>query len=87
MYRSFSKVIVNRLKICIDKFVSHNQIGVIPGRSIHENIVVSHEMLHTMNHIKVLIQGEHIFPYLFVLCMDKLSHIINEEVIKRIGTI
>jgi hypothetical protein len=148
LYKILSKVIVNRLKGCIADIVSPYQTGFIPGRSIHENIVVAQEMIHSMNRangrmgyfaIKVdlakaydklswnfihmtlrevgipveminvimysvrtvntnvrwndtrseyfapkkgLRQGDPISPYLFVICMDKLSHLICEAVEK-----
>jgi hypothetical protein len=51
-YKIVSKVIVGRLKACIPLLVSPFQTGFVPGRNIHENIVVAKEMIHTMNRIK-----------------------------------
>ncbi|MCI01519.1 hypothetical protein A2U01_0022546 [Trifolium medium] len=48
-YKIVSKVIVERLKVCIPMLISPYQIGFVPGRSIHENIVVAKEIIHTMN--------------------------------------
>jgi len=146
IYKVVSKVVVERLKEYIPCLVSPFQTGFVPGRSIHENIVVAQELVHSMNKmtgkkgyfvikvdlakaydmiswdfisrilseinfpealINVIIhsvtnvesnvkwngaredyfrpqrgirQGEPISPYLFVLCMDKLSHMILHEV-------
>ncbi|MCH80961.1 hypothetical protein A2U01_0001739, partial [Trifolium medium] len=146
IYKLVSKVIVERLKECIPKLVSPFQTGFVPGRIIHENIIVAKEMVHSMHKMKgrkgafaikvdlskaydklswefiwrVLCeinlpsnlvniimhsvtsvetnvkwngarseyfrpqrgirQGDPISPYLFVLCMDKLSHLILHEV-------
>jgi ribonuclease HI len=145
-YKIVTKVIVERLKNCISKLISPFQTGFVPGRNIHENIIVAKEMAHTMHRMKgkkgafaikvdlakaydklswefiwrvlieikfpeVLInvimhavtsvmtnvkwngarsnyfkpqrgirQGDPISPYLFVLCMDKLSHLILHSV-------
>jgi hypothetical protein len=143
LYKVVSKVLTNRIKDTINKVVSPHQSGFIPGRSIHENIVVVQEMAHSMRKmngkvgyfaVKVdltkaydrlswkfiydtllevgypmewinvvmtsvtsvrtnvkwngdraeyfhpqrgIRQGDPISPYLFVICMDKLSHLIT----------
>lgn len=40
VYKSISKIIVNRMKTCTNKVVTPNQTGFIPNINIHENIVV-----------------------------------------------
>lgn len=146
MYKVLTKIVVNRLKPLLPHIISPNQTGFIPTRSIHENIVVAQEMMHSMRKIRgrngffvikvdlmkaydrlqwpfihsVFVevglpdcminiimhcvesvrtnvmwngsraeffcpnrgirQGDPISPYLFVLCMDKLSHLIADAV-------
>jgi hypothetical protein len=146
IYKIVSRVIVERLKECIPNLISPFQTGFVPGRNIHENIVVAKEMVHSMNKMKGrkgyfaikvdlskaydklswefiwrtlseiklpeclvnlimhavtsvettvkwngaraeyfrpqrgIRQGDPISPYLFVLCMDKLSHLIMHAV-------
>lgn len=141
-----TKVVVNRLKDLMDTLISPYQTGFIPGRHIHENIVVAQELVHSMRKMRgrkgglaikvdlaksydrlkwsfihlVLLeakipeklvsiimtcitsvqtnvmwngnrspffnpqrgirQGDPLSPYIFVLCMDKLSHLISHEV-------
>ncbi|GAU31728.1 hypothetical protein TSUD_215290 [Trifolium subterraneum] len=145
-YKVLTKVIVNRLKPLIPNIISPYQTGFIPTRSIHENIVVAQEMVHSMSKMrgrngyvavkvdlakaydrirwsfisavleevnipaglrtiimhcitsvktnvmwhgnrsiffqpgKGIRQGDPMSPYIFVLCMDKLSHLIAEAV-------
>lgn len=43
---------VNRLKSCIDAIIGHYQTGLIPSRSIPENILVAREFFHSMNRMK-----------------------------------
>jgi hypothetical protein len=146
LYKIVSKVLTNRIKDTITKVVSPHQTGFIPGRSIHENIIVAQEMAHSMCKMKGKVgffaikvdlskaydrlnwsfiyhtlmevgypmewidvvmtsvtsvrtnvkwngeraeyfhpqrgirQGDPISPYLFVICMDKLSHLITQAV-------
>jgi hypothetical protein len=146
IYKIVSKIIVERLKVCLPSIISPYQTGFVPGRNIHENIIVAKEMAHTMHRMKgkkgafaikvdlakaydkiswefiwrILVeiklpndliniimhsvssvmtnvkwngtrdeyfrpqrgirQGDPISPYLFVLCMDKLSHLIMHAV-------
>jgi hypothetical protein len=52
IYKVVSKVIVERLKVCIPLIISPFQTGFVPGRNIHENIVVAQEMIHSMLKMK-----------------------------------
>jgi hypothetical protein len=48
-YKIVSKVIVERMKDCMASIISPYQTGFVPGRNIHENIVIAKEMAHTMH--------------------------------------
>jgi hypothetical protein len=52
IYKVVSKVMLERLKEYIPMIVSPYQAGFVPGRSIHENIVVAQEMIHSMHNMK-----------------------------------
>lgn len=146
MYKILTKIVVNRLKPLLLDIISLNQTGFIPSRSIHENIIIAQEIIHSMRKMRgrngfffvkvdlmkaydrlewafihsVLIdiglpvcmidfimhcvssvrtnvmwngsrveffcpmrgirQGDPISPHLFVLCIDKLSHLIANAV-------
>ena len=47
-----SKILVNRLRPLLSKIVSPVQSAFIPGRSIHENILLTHEIMHKFRKIK-----------------------------------
>jgi len=37
---------VNRLRLSLDKLISPFQSAFVPGRSIHDNILLTHEILY-----------------------------------------
>lgn len=49
IYNCLSKLVVNRLKVCINEVVGPFQTGFIKGTSIHENIIRAQELIHNMN--------------------------------------
>lgn len=50
VYKLISKVLTNRLKKVLHKVISPNQSEFIKGRQISDNILVVHELLHSMQH-------------------------------------
>lgn len=51
-YKFFSKIITNRLQPFITDIISKQQSAFIPGRQIHDNIIVAHEVFHYLKHKK-----------------------------------
>ncbi|XP_026459958.1 uncharacterized protein LOC113360696 [Papaver somniferum] len=45
-----SKIIADRIKSYLKHLISPYQAAFVPGRDIHYNIIVAHEMIHTMKH-------------------------------------
>lgn len=47
LYRFISRIIRNRLKGIMGKLISQNQSAFIPGRSISDNILLCHDLMHS----------------------------------------
>lgn len=52
IYKVITKIIVNRLKNVMGEVISPFQIGFVPGRNIHENIIIAQEMLRSMRKMR-----------------------------------
>lgn len=48
IYETVTKVIVNRLKLFLPKWILPNQASFVPGGSITDNIVIAPEIVHSM---------------------------------------
>lgn len=51
LYEGLSKLLVNRLKPLMDCLVSPYQTSFVLKRSIHDNIIIAKEIVHTMSRL------------------------------------
>ncbi|XP_026399135.1 uncharacterized protein LOC113294986 [Papaver somniferum] len=49
-YKIVSKILDNRIKPLLKRLTSPYQDAFVPGRDIHDNIIISHDMIHSMKH-------------------------------------
>ncbi|KAG7543468.1 Reverse transcriptase domain [Arabidopsis thaliana x Arabidopsis arenosa] len=47
-YKIISKVMIMRLKKCFGSVISDSQAAFVPGRSITDNVLIAHELLHSL---------------------------------------
>ncbi|XP_026435794.1 uncharacterized protein LOC113333583 [Papaver somniferum] len=50
IYKIISKILANRIKPYLKKIISPFQSAFVLGRAIQDNIIIAHEMIHTMKH-------------------------------------
>ncbi|KAL1207285.1 putative mitochondrial protein [Cardamine amara subsp. amara] len=49
-YKIISKILMTRLKYILSEIISPEQTCFVPGRQITDNVMVAHELLHSLNH-------------------------------------
>lgn len=49
IYKIITKIIASRLRSHLEGIISPNQVAFIPNRSIHDNIIVNHEIMYYLN--------------------------------------
>lgn len=52
IYKIISKILVNRLRPLLDHLISPFQSAFVPGRSIHDNILLTHESMYKFKNLK-----------------------------------
>jgi hypothetical protein len=82
VYKIISKVIANRLKPLLPILISKEQSGFVEGRKIMDNIILAHEIIHTLKSRK---KSGMIIQLDFAKAYDKLSWNYMEKALEAFG--
>ncbi|PNX98658.1 ribonuclease H, partial [Trifolium pratense] len=58
LYKIVSKMLANRLKLCLDKCISEEQSAFVEGRSITDNALIAMEVIHALKRKTKGMKGE-----------------------------
>lgn len=83
-YKVISKILAERLKPCLHKIISENQSASIPGRCISDNILIAHELLHSL-HTKKLVEPSMALKLDITKAFDHVEWNYLEEIMARMG--
>jgi len=53
IYKTIFKILVNRLHPLLDKLISPFQSAFVSGRAIHDDILITHEIMHKFKTLKI----------------------------------
>lgn len=82
IYKVISKVIANRLKLLLPMLISPEQSGYVEGRQILDDIILTHEIIHSLKHSK---QAGMILKIDLSKAFDKLSWIYIQKMLTAFG--
>ena len=84
-YKVISKVLVNRLKQHLSGMISENQAAFIPGRMITDNVIIAHEVFHSLKARKRQSTSYMAIKTDITKAYDRLQWSFLEETMKHMG--
>ena len=52
LYKILAKILVNRLRPILQRIIHLAQSAFVPNRTIHDNILIAHEIINKFRHFK-----------------------------------
>lgn len=84
-YKIIANVLVNRMKGVLKDIISENQSAFVPGRSIHDNVIVSHECLYTLKNKRCRRKGIMAIKLDMSKAYDCVEWIFLEQLMLKMG--
>lgn len=84
-YKIISKILCLRLKETLDIVISESQAGFVPGRIIHDNVLVAHEFLHALKSKKDCAEQYMAIKTDISKAYDRVEWNFLEDVMKKLG--
>lgn len=83
-YKIISKILAERLKSYLNGAISENQTAFIPGRLITDNVLIAHELMHSL-HTKKLKTKFMAFKLDISKAFDKVEWNFIVQIMRRMG--
>lgn len=84
-YKIGAKCLANRLKMIISKLISPYQSAFVPGRQIHDSVLVAHEVYNFLKHKKHGLKVDAAIKLDLSKAYDRINWSFLSEVMKDLG--
>ncbi|KAK4274243.1 hypothetical protein QN277_017497 [Acacia crassicarpa] len=84
-YKIISKILANRMRPLLDSCISQNQSAFVPGRCIHDNIIIANEVYHYLRRKKDTGKYEFALKMDMSKAYDRVEWNFLENVLLRFG--
>ncbi|KAK4274665.1 hypothetical protein QN277_017856 [Acacia crassicarpa] len=84
-YKIISKILANRMRPLLDTCISQNQNAFVPGRCIHDNIIIANEVYHYLRRKKDTGKYEFALKMDMSKAYDRVEWNFLEKVLFRFG--
>ncbi|KAH7867439.1 hypothetical protein Vadar_033405 [Vaccinium darrowii] len=85
LYKLITKILANRLRLILPSIISENQSAFIGGRQISDNILVAHEVMHTLKNRRYGRKGWFALKLDMAKAYDRLEWGFIEGVLRKFG--